>query len=94
MTIDWHPMARADLAEAMTYIAKEHPEAAYRTHDEISRQTSKLAKHPDMGRPGRLAGTRELVITGTPYIAAYRVSGEAVMILRILHGARRWPLGV
>lgn len=94
MKIEWHRLASRDLAEAITYIANENPEAAYRVHDEIQRQTSMLATHTDMGRPGRLPGTRELVITGTPFIAAYRVRGDVVAILRLLHGARRWPRGV
>ena len=42
-------------------------------------------------RPGRVAGTRELVITGTPYVAAYAVTAETIRILRVLHGAQRWP---
>jgi len=45
--------------------------------------------HPASGRPGRLRGTRELVVTGTPYIAAHRVVDDMVTILRVLHGARQ-----
>jgi plasmid stabilization system protein ParE len=44
-----------------------------------------------MGRPGRIEGTRELVISRTPYIAAYRIVGNTVRILRVLHGAQQWP---
>jgi hypothetical protein len=44
-----------------------------------------------MGRVGRVPETRELVITGTPSIAAYRVAEDTMVILRVLHGARRWP---
>jgi toxin ParE1/3/4 len=62
----WHPLASEDLAELMTYIARDKPEAAYRMLDEIKTQTSILAAHPDAGRMGRISGTRELVITGTP----------------------------
>jgi toxin ParE1/3/4 len=43
------------------------------------------------GRPGRWPGTRELIIPGTPYIVPYRVKGPVVEILRVFHGARRWP---
>ena len=50
-----------------------------------------LATHPASGRIGRVPGTRELVITGTPYIVPYRVRGDAVEILRVFHGARKWP---
>jgi plasmid stabilization system protein ParE len=44
-----------------------------------------------MGRPGRIEGTRELVISRTPYIAAYRIAGDNVRVLRVLHGAQQWP---
>jgi plasmid stabilization system protein ParE len=50
-----------------------------------------LVQFPEMGRPGRIEGTRELVISSTPYIAAYRIVDEAVRILRVLHGAQQWP---
>ena len=92
MKVEWHPLAHADLAELMTYIATDSPEAAYRVHDEIRTPTGMLASHPDIGRLGRVGGSRELVIAGTPYVAAYRVGRDAVTILRLLHGARRWPL--
>ncbi|CAK7262210.1 type II toxin-antitoxin system RelE/ParE family toxin [Shinella sp. YE25] len=51
----------------------------------------RLCDFPESGRTGRVAGTRELVVTGTPYLAAYLVSGETVRILRVLHGAQQWP---
>ncbi|MGA9640175.1 MAG: type II toxin-antitoxin system RelE/ParE family toxin [Terriglobales bacterium] len=91
MKVEWHPLARADLAELVTYIAKGNPTAAYGVHDEIRKQTELLAIYPEIGRPGRVRGTRELVVTGTPYIAAYRYPGDKVTVLRLLHGARRWP---
>ena len=91
MRVEWHPLAQADLAELVTYIATDNPKAAYRMHDEIRKQTGMLAVHPEAGRFGRIPGTRELVIAGTPFIAAYRLSREAATILRLLHGARRWP---
>jgi toxin ParE1/3/4 len=91
VTVEWHPLARTDLAELMTYIATHNPKAAYRMHDEIRRQTGILAAHPEVGRLGRVSGTRELVIAGTPFIAAYRMTKDVVTILRLLHGARRWP---
>lgn len=91
MRVEWHPLARTDLAELVEYIANDNPSAAYRAHDDIQRQTAALAKHPELGRPGRVRGTRELVVAGTPYVAAYRITGELVTVLRVLHGARRWP---
>ncbi len=50
-----------------------------------------LRDHPNLGRPGRLTGTRELVVSGTPYVVPYRVLGDDVQILAVFHGARRWP---
>jgi len=50
-----------------------------------------LSDHPNAGRPGRVHGTRELVITDTPFILPYRVVRNTVQILRVLHGARKWP---
>ena len=91
MSVEWHPLARADLAELVVYIATDDVSAAYRVHDKIREQTERLAAHPEIGRAGRVRGTRELVIPGTPYIAAYRFAGDVVTVLRVLHGARRWP---
>jgi toxin ParE1/3/4 len=91
VTVEWHPLARADLAELVAHIATDNPIAAYRTHDDIRKQTNVLAIYPEIGRPGRVRGTRELVVTGTPYIAAYRFAGDVVTVLRLLHGARLWP---
>jgi toxin ParE1/3/4 len=50
-----------------------------------------LKAFPDIGRPGRVRGARELVVVGTPYVIPYRVKGEEVQILRVYHAARRWP---
>ncbi len=60
-------------------------------YEEIRSQVAMLANHPQMGRPGRVRGTRELVVNRTPYVVAYRAAGEVVTVLRILHGARKWP---
>ena len=57
----------------------------------IVEAVDKLRDHPHLGRPGRIAGTRELVIAETPYIIPYRVVDDDVQILAVIHGARRWP---
>ncbi len=51
----------------------------------------RLADFPAMGRPGRVGGTRELVVPGTPYIIPYRVRKEKIEVLRVFHAARKWP---
>lgn len=72
-------------------IEADRPRAAVAVDDRIREQVETLARFPQSGRPGRIEGTREVVISRTPYIVAYRIAGDAVGILRVLHGARRWP---
>lgn len=91
MRVEWRPLAQDDLIEIVRYVASESPKAAYEIHDRIQALISALAKHPRLGRPGRVRQTRELVVTGTPFLAAYRVEGDVVTVLRVLHGVRQWP---
>jgi addiction module RelE/StbE family toxin len=72
------------------YIEADSPRAAVMVDDRIEAQVELLTRTPEMGRPGRIPGTRELVISRTPYIAAYRIDGGTVRILRVLHGAQQW----
>ncbi len=89
--IRWLRLALADLDELMVYIAKDNPEAATKVAGKIWETTRMLSNHPAMGKPGRVPGTREMIVTGTSYIVPYRVVANEVQILRILHGARKWP---
>ncbi len=89
--IRWLRLALADLDELMAYIAEDDPEAATKVAGKIWETTRMLSNHPAIGKPGRIFGTREIVATGTSYIIPYRVVGNEVQILRILHGARKWP---
>ncbi|HEY0222912.1 MAG TPA: type II toxin-antitoxin system RelE/ParE family toxin [Pseudolabrys sp.] len=92
MIIVWSPQAIDDLASLHAYIAEHDTAAAQRTLLRIVRDIEQLlAGNPDMGRPGRVAGTRELVIARTPYIVPYRIRDKRLQILRVYHGARRWP---
>lgn len=91
MIVRYTRQALADLDEARAYIAQERPSAAHAIGPRIREAIAGLVSFPDRGRPGRVAGTRELVISGTPFIAVYRVGGGDVDVLAILHGARRWP---
>jgi toxin ParE1/3/4 len=72
------------------YIARDNPEAAAGVVIVIQAAVERLSNFPSMGRPGRVPGTRELIVSGTPYIIPYRVRGEEVQILRVFHGARKW----
>jgi addiction module RelE/StbE family toxin len=80
-----------NLDDEAAYIARDNPQAAVALVKHILDMVDALAEHPAIGRPGRISGTRELIITGTPYLIPYRVIGKAVEILRVFHGSRRWP---
>ncbi len=68
------------------YIVRDDPEAAARIVERIVTSVEGLGAHPASGRPGRVPGTRELVVSGTPYLVPYRVRGETVEILQVFHG--------
>ena len=94
MTLEWSAFALADRDGIFDYIEADNPRAAVIVDERISTQVEQLTRFPQSGRPGRIAGTRELVISRTPYIAAYRIAGNLVRILRILHGSQQWPDGM
>jgi toxin ParE1/3/4 len=91
MQIRWVRLALQDLEEIAGFISQNNPEAARELVRRIRNATQILAEHPHSGRAGRIPGTRELVIGGTQYIVPYRVVGDEVQILRVLHGAKKWP---
>jgi len=92
MIIVWSPVAIDDLAALRAYIAEDNPAAAERIALRILYAIDELlAAQPRSGRPGRVPGTRELVVTRTPYIVPYRIRQNRIEVLRIYHGARRWP---
>jgi addiction module RelE/StbE family toxin len=91
MEIVWRPMALEDLEQARHYVAEHNPRAADRLWGRILNAVERLAFLPGLGRPGRVEATRELVVPRTPYIVAYTVIGDQVMILSIIHGSRQWP---
>ena len=91
MRLKWTRAASRDLDSIEDYISQDNPVAATDTVVEIIRQVGVLAEHPGIGRPGRVEGTRELVITGLPYVVPYIDEGDAVTLLRVLHGAMKWP---
>ena len=91
MIVKWHRQTRQDLWQVRVYIAKENPKAAARVAGRILQAVGRLSENPWIGRPDRVIDTRELTISGTPYLIPYTVAGDAAAILRVLHGARQWP---
>ena len=87
------PEAEQDLIEIFDYILAENPLAAEKTLDVIYSEIQHLSEHPYLGRTGRVSGTRELVLSGTPYVVPYRVKRNTLEILRVYHTARKWPGG-
>lgn len=90
--VDWLRLALRDMREIAAYIAQDSPEAAKAIVERIWQESQGLSSLADRGRPGRVPGTRELVLEGLPYFLAYRVKGKTVQILRIIHTSRKWPL--
>jgi toxin ParE1/3/4 len=90
MRVRWTTDAADDLARICDYIAGERPEAARRLALDVLHAIEGLCAFPNRGRPGRVQGTRELVLT-RPFLAVYEVREEEVQVLRILHGGRQWP---
>jgi addiction module RelE/StbE family toxin len=89
--LEYAPRYFRRLEDIRERIAAENPTAALRLIERIRAAVTRLATSPALGRPGRAAGTRELVIPHTPYIVPYRVKNDVVQIITILHGAQRWP---
>jgi len=88
--LKWTRPAATDRREIREHIARDNPAAALDLDDLFKRKAAMLPGHPAMGRPGRIAGTRELVAHPN-YILVYDVAGNLVRILRVLHAARQWP---
>jgi toxin ParE1/3/4 len=91
MRVVWTAPAWRDLASLWAYIARDKPNAAARQVECIVAAAARLAEFPEMGRPGRPRGARELVVARTPYLMPYHVRGELIEVLRVLHGGQRWP---
>lgn len=91
MIVRYTRQALADLDEARAYIALERPQAAEAVARRIREAIDGLRKFPERGRPGRVPGTRELVVPRTQFVVPYRNSGQEIQVLAILHGKRDWP---
>ena len=91
MRLRWTPGAVSDLGEIFRYLHERNPAAAQRLVRVIGLATDRLPRAPFVGRIGRVPGTRELVIQGTPFVLGYRVTDSDLQILCVRHGAREWP---
>jgi toxin ParE1/3/4 len=91
MPIVWLSLAVQDVLQIRTYIAEHDPQSASTVGLRIDKAVGNLAQMPNMGRPGRIFGTRELVVSGTSYIVVYRLQNERVEVLRVLHGRQVFP---
>ena len=88
--LEWKAAAIADLLAIIDYISDDNPDAAQALKDEIEAKTSRLTDQPHLYRPGRVDGTREMVVRPN-YVVVYADTPDTVTILRVLHAARQWP---
>lgn len=91
MIIQWLDEAVDDLQSLRNYIAQDNIIAAKKVVKKILHAIDILSEQPGIGRPGRVQDTRELVVSGTPYIVPYRVKNNVIEILRVFHCALQWP---
>ena len=90
MKLYWTLEAIADRDAIFDYIEADNPAAAAALDELFSEKAERLTDHPKLGRPGRVEGTRELVVHEN-YILVYDIVGDLTRILRVLHAARQWP---
>lgn len=93
MKVRWTPDANRDRAEIRRYIRKHNPKAAIEMHLLFVQAAARLADFPDLGKAGQVHGTREL-LPHRSYRLVYRVIGDTVWVLNLVHTAREWPPSV
>jgi plasmid stabilization system protein ParE len=91
MRLEWLRQALRNLDDEAAYIASDDPAAARLVVQRVLEAVAQLVDQPGLGRPGRVPGTRELVVLRTRHIVPYRVRGESIQILRVFHTSRRLP---
>jgi addiction module RelE/StbE family toxin len=91
MRVRWTTDAGDDLERIFNYVAESRPESARRVAQSVIERLGTLETFPHLGRPGRVQGTREVVFPPLPFVAIYEVRDDQIIVLRILHGAQRWP---
>lgn len=91
MIVQWLLEASQQRYDQLDTIAQDNPNAAIRLDEEIEAQTEALLQNPEIGRVGRVDGTRELVINRTPFLAVYRIASGQIQVLNLLHTSQQWP---
>ena len=91
MQLRWSEDAADDLERITNYLFEETPQHAPALVRAIYKAPAALLSFPHRGRPGKKVGTREIVLSPLPYIVIYRIAGDVIHVLRILHGAQKWP---
>ena len=91
MKVVWLRTALRNLDKSAAHIARDNVNAAAHVVERLRRATDRLVRYPESGRVGRVAGTRELIVPGLPFILPYRVRRRRIEILQVLHTSRRWP---
>ena len=91
MKIAWTYTATTNLESIRNYIHNENPTAAFKVVTKIFKNVEQLSEFPKSGKKGRVMGTRELVITDTPYIVSYHIQLDKIEIIQVFHNAMQWP---
>lgn len=91
MRVRWLRAALRNLDDEAAYIARDDPAAARLVVDRVLKAVALLEHQPAIGRPGRVPGTRELLVNNTRYIVPYRIQHDVVEVLRAFHTSRRLP---
>ncbi len=91
MKLKWTRRALNQLKQAQEYIAQDNPLAAQQVAQQIADSAKLLLRQPQMGRMGRVSGTREWVVNHTPYLLIYRVADNELQVLSVIHSKQRWP---
>ncbi len=86
----WTGEALRDRDAIYDHIETDNPPAKLALDELFSEKAARLVDHPALGRPGRVAGKRELVVSSS-FILVYDLAGVQVRVLRVLHAARQWP---
>lgn len=94
MIVKWTRTASGDRENQIDWYAERNPQAAVRMAGEIVKAALQLQNFPFSGRIGQHLGTHELSVQRTPFMIVYRVIGETVEILRLMHTSQRWPAAI